>query len=148
MDGELFADRAFCEKVAEKLSQLQPEAIFTMWPFEKSDHAAAYSIAHKAMDLAELRWTCEFYMSCESEAYRFQPDMYVNVEAVMDEVHALHNVYPSQWNEKSVQAHIDAKQHYGKQAWCNFAEGFKLALPQTNERWNRKTEVGRILMDI
>ncbi|NRA39436.1 MAG: PIG-L family deacetylase [Planctomycetes bacterium] len=150
MDGELFAGREVCEAVAERLKVLQPALIITTWPFEKPDHAAAYGVAHKAMCMAELRWECEFYMaSADGPSYRFDPDIYVNVTPVIEDAERILRCYPSQWNDETVKRFLQIKQHYGFQAtWCEYAEGLRLALPQMNKRWDRPTEVGRILLDL
>jgi LmbE family N-acetylglucosaminyl deacetylase len=149
MDGELFADRPICERVAGLLKELNPAAVITLWPFEKQDHAAAYGIAHKALCMADLRWTTEFYMcSADGEQYRFQPDLYVNITAVIEDVKKVVACYPSQWKPGALEWCIEAKKHYGHQAWCDYAEGFRLPLPLLNERWNRRTEIGRVLMDL
>jgi len=149
MDGELFADRAICGTVADALKELKPAAVITLWPFEKPDHAAAFGIAHKALCMADLRWTTEFYMcSADGDQYRFRPDLYVNVTPVIEDVKKVVSCYPSQWKPGSSDWAVGSKKVYGRQAWCDYAEGFCLPLPQVNLRWDRRTEVGRVLLDL
>src|SRR5262245_26999492 len=62
IDGELFPDRAICERVAELLGQLKPRAVFTLWPINVADHAAAWFVATKALRLAGAFSTTELYM--------------------------------------------------------------------------------------
>jgi hypothetical protein len=40
------------------------------------------------------------------------------------------------------------KRSLGQYAWCDYAEGFKTALPLLNQRWGRTTEVGRVLLEL
>jgi LmbE family N-acetylglucosaminyl deacetylase len=149
MDGELFADKPICETVAGLLKELNPAAVLTLWPFEKPDHAAAYGIAHKALCMADLRWTTEFYMtSADGDQYRFRPDLYVNITPVIEDVKKVVACYPSQWKPGSTDWAVGSKKQYGRQAWCDYAEGFCLPLPQLNLRWDRRTEVGRVLLDL
>lgn len=149
MDGELFADRAICETIGSELKKLNPAAVVSLWPFEKPDHAAAYGIAHKAMYLADLRWTTEFYMvSADGQQYKYHPDLYVNVTSVVDDCRRVAQCYPSQWGPRLDEWDCNDKKAYGRQAWCDYAEGFRVSLPMVNERWERKTEVGRVLLDL
>jgi len=149
MDGDLYADEAICKAVADELSRIKPAAVITMWALEKPDHAAAFAIAHKAMYLADLFWTTEFYMSmADPSGYMFEPELYVNVDSELDAIREIAGSYPTQFPIESVEMLLDRKRMYGMQAWCEYAEGFKTALPLVNERWNRKTEVGRVLIDL
>jgi len=148
-DGAIYAERAVCSAVAEALAELQPVAVFTLWPFDKPDHTAAYSVAHKAMHLADLYWTTEFYMSqIQGDGYQFKPEIYVNVTKVFPQIQEIARAYSSHWDENLVNYFLKFKHLYGKRAWCDYAEGFRIAMPLVNERWDRKTEVGRLLIDL
>ncbi|MEI6132089.1 MAG: PIG-L family deacetylase [Bacillota bacterium] len=149
MDGELFAGEEICKAVADELACIKPAAVITMWALEKPDHAAAFAIAHRAMHLADLYWTTEFYMNMSDESgYKFDPEIYVNVDSEIDIIQEIVKSYPSMMSPESAEMVIRRKSVYGLLSWCNYAEGFKTALPLVNERWNRKTEVGRILLNL
>lgn len=148
MDGELYADRRICEEVAHKLAEIKPAAVITLWAFEKPDHAAAFGITKMAMHRADIFWTSELYL-CQADlsGYNFNHDLYVNVSDEIDTIKKIAASYPSQWNDKG-EAMIERKRFYGMQCWCEYAEGFKVTQPMVNKRWNRKTEVGRILLNL
>jgi LmbE family N-acetylglucosaminyl deacetylase len=149
MDGELYAGRELCETVADGLKEVDPEVVITMWPFEKPDHAAAYGIAHKAMYLANLRWTSEFYMvAADGPQYKTEPDLYVNVTPVIEECRKVAKCYPSQWGGRTDEWDCGDKKAYGRRSWVDYAEAFNVSLPMVNKRWDRKAEVGRVLLDL
>ena len=149
MDGELYATSEVCGRVAAALARIKPVAVITAWALEKPDHSAAFAVAHKAMYLADLYWTTEFYFTqFDISGYMFYPDMYVNVSDVIDTARAVVRCYPSQMPEATVELLMAHKRGVGKHAWCDYAEGFKTALPMINQRWGRKPEVGRVLLEL
>lgn len=149
MDGELYAHREICEDVAERLKKIEPAAVITLWPLEKPDHSAAFSVAHHALRLSDLYFTTELYMAdADGGAYRFQPDLYVNISNVIDDKKALIRCYPSQMSEGAVNAIAGRNRREGHLSWCEYAEGFKTAVPLMGTRWNRPAEVGRVLLDL
>jgi LmbE family N-acetylglucosaminyl deacetylase len=150
MDGELYADQAICERVAAELDTLKPAAVITLWPMEKPDHAAAAQIALKALALADLYFTTEIYFRVSSEAIcrMAYPELYVNISDVIEEKMAVARCYQSQWGEGSFTLIREYVRSLGHLAWCEYAEGFKTALPMIDQRWGRRAEVGRILLDL
>jgi len=132
MDGDLYADEAICTAVAEALASIQPDAVITMWALEKPDHAAAFAIAHKALYLADLYWTTEFYMSqADLSGYMFDPELYVNVSDEVETISEIAASYPTQFPVGAVDLMLERKRAFGIQSWCEYAEGLKPASPSS-----------------
>ena len=140
IDGELFADREICERVAEELKSIQPAAVFTLWPVDRHpDHAASSNITRKALRLAELE--CELYFFCAglgSQTTHFHPDIYVDISDVVKDktalirCHACQNVEDRmvdgilrQDSFRAAEVGIGVKKH---------AEGFKMVFPLLSGR--------------
>lgn len=149
MDGELYAHRAICEKVAAKLAEIKPAAVITLWALEKPDHSAAFSIAYKALHLNELYWTTEFYMSrADGSGYHFRPDLYVNVSNVIEQKKAVAACYPSQLSGDPADYALRQARLHGQAASCDYAEGFSTSVPLVGTRWDRPAEIGRLLLGL
>ncbi len=142
IDGEVFAGREICERVSAMVRQIQPVAVFTIWPIDRHpDHSATSEIAKKACHLAGF--TGEFYFMEEgfgSQTTSFHPDIYVDVTAVFEErirlmrCHACQNV-----DDRMVQEAIQRGEFRGLESGCRYAEGFKMVLPP-------KRGTGRVLL--
>ena len=147
MDGELFAGRALCERVAAELQRINPAAVIALWPLVKSDHAAASHIARHALYLADLIWTTELYMPLlYGEDYSCPaPNIYVNISSVLDRKLELARCYQSQFGEHGAAWIAEQSKVHGRYAWCEHAEPFASGLPLLATRWNRKA--GCVLLD-
>lgn len=150
IDGELYAGREICEKVAGMLRELQPRAVFTLWPLEKPDHAAAANIAHMAMCKAELTWTSELIMGLmHREGYHPpRPDCYVNTSTVIHDKRRFMQCYPSQYSDEHIEKTLQLDAFNGTLAWCDHAEAFALAFPMMGTRWERRAENGSLLWEL
>ncbi len=148
MDGELFAGKECCERVAQTLAQIKPVAVFTHFPMEKPDHAAASLIARMALHLADLYWATELYFGSFLGEHHTLPtlDIFVNISAVMDAKREILRCYESQWDTNTVEWIVGQNKTYGIMAWCDYAESFVTGLPLVGTRWNRKA--GSILLDL
>jgi LmbE family N-acetylglucosaminyl deacetylase len=148
-DSAIYADKAICEKIAEELKRIKPEAVFTLWALEKPDHAAAYMIAAKALNLAGLEWDTEFYMSkVDIQNHCFRPDMYVNVSSVMDTVETIANCYESHFDTEFLEYTLQGKRLTGKAMFVDAAESFMYCLDPINNRFNCEDSVGKLLRSI
>lgn len=143
MDQELFAHRALCEEVADLVRRLQPVAVFTLWPINVPDHAAAHEIAVKALHLAGTFFTTELYMmenGIGGQTNQFEPDLYVNISDVIDDKLRLAACHKSQWEKGGHGASLRARSATrGQFARCEHAEPFKTYWPLMGTRWERKT---------
>ena len=149
MDGELYAHPAICAKVAAQLAEITPAAVITLWAFEKPDHSAAFSIAHKALHLADQYWTTEFYMAqADPTGYNFRPELYVNIASVIEQKQAVAACYPSQFSGDAPEFIARQARAYGRAAWCEYAEGFCTTVPLVGTRWERPAEIGRLLLSL
>lgn len=150
IDGDVFADRAICERIADSLKKLEPIAIFTLWPINVPDHFMAYSIAIKAMQLADLLHKIDVYMpeNCiGTQINQFDPDLYVDISTVIEKKKEMIRCHKSQNpGEERVTEVIERNRVRGMMALCPWAEPFKLLRPLMNTRDNRRE--GRLLLDL
>ena len=149
-DGEVFAGRELGEKGAAILKELDPVAVFTMWPINVRDHSAAYEIAMKALHLAGTFYTTEFYMfenGIGGQTNQFEPDVYVNISEVVERKKDLVRCHACQNpDEDSVNRVIQRNVFRGLLARCDYAEPFKTFMPLMGSRWGRRS--GCILLDL
>ena len=151
IDGELFADKDMCTKVAGILRPLQPVAVFTLWPVnDHPDHVSAYDIATKAMKLAGLYGKVELYMSENTighQTNQFHPDLYVDISDVIEQKTALVRCHRSQnRDEGSVDRVIMRNVVRGMFAHCEYAEGFKTVYPLVAASQTGRS--GSVLLDL
>ncbi len=140
-DGEIFAHKAVCYKVAEILKTLKPVAVFTMGPYEKNDHSATTQIARQAMHLSDIFWETDFYMLAPySHSNIYAPNIYVDITEVIEEKkeqvfchqHHLHDA--SYWDDL-----LQENKIMGVLAvHCTYAEAYNTELPMVTSRWGRK----------
>lgn len=128
IDREVFADRNNSEKLGGLLKSLNPCAVFTIWPVDSHpDHSAISEMTVKALFLTGLN--PELYFCEESfglQTTQFEPDIYVDITAVMEDklelirCHKCQNPNDNMAREAAVQA-----AHRGRNCRCGYAEGFK-----------------------
>ncbi len=147
-DGELFAGRELCERVAAELARIKPVALITLWPLQKPDHAAAAHVARHALYLSDLIWTTELYMAgMYGEDHGLcVPEIYVNITSVMDRKIELLRCYESQWSARALAWITEQSKVYGRQAWCEYAEPFVSGMPLMATRWERPA--GSLLLQL
>jgi len=149
VNGELYADREICERAAAIFRELQPLAVFTLWPINRhEDHTTVYEIALKALHLADLADTVEVYMSengMGGQTNQFEPDLYVNISAVVEQKAAMVRCHVSQ-NQGDADRVLERNRIRGLLAGCEYAEGFKTLRPVMTGRWGRRS--GSILLDL
>ncbi len=141
-DGEIFANKNVCQKVADILTKISPVAVFTMGPFEKMDHSATAQITRQALFLSNKFWETELYMLVPyAHSNVYNPNIYVNISDVIEEKkkqcfchqHHLHD--PSYWDKL-----LSENKVMGSLAiHCGYAEAFFTELPVVSSRWNRKS---------
>jgi LmbE family N-acetylglucosaminyl deacetylase len=143
MDGEIYAHPEICQRVAEILKELDPVAVFSLWPINVPDHAATGQIASKAMNLAGIYFTSELYyseVSLGGQGNQFDPDIYVNTSDVMEEKFKLARCHVCQnVDDRSVKGMITRDRVRGLLARCEYAEAYKTPWPLMGTRWDRKS---------
>ena len=132
IDAEVFAGQEICHRVAEMIRQLQPVAIFTIWPIDfHPDHSAISEITRKACQIANF--SGELYYIEEglgSQTTSFRPDLYVDVTAVFDERIKLLRCHTCQNGDDGlVTEAIRRAEFRGQECGCQYAEGFKMTFP-------------------
>jgi len=150
IDGEVYAERAVCVKVARILKRLRPKALFTLWPLNVPDHFMCYTIAIKALHLAGLFYTTEVYMGengIGGQTNQFDPDLYVDITRVLDTKRRMVRCHRSQNpTEGKAEGVLERNRLRGMMARCDYAEPFRSVMPLANKRWGRKA--GSLLLGL
>ena len=144
IDGEACAESALCARVARILKRLKPAALFTLWPINFHHyHIAAYAVAIQSLYRSGLIHKIEVYMPENDpggQTNQFTPDLYVNIDAVIEKKREMIRCHRSQHPDESrVERVIQRNAYRGALARCRYAEGFKVMQPLVNSRWGRRT---------
>jgi LmbE family N-acetylglucosaminyl deacetylase len=139
IDREVFADKVTSEKVANILIELNPVAVFTLWPIDSHpDHSAVSELTKKAIFISELDCEllfCEERLDCQTS--QFQPDIYVDISSVMDfKLQMLRKHVCQNPNDKMAQCAIKQSGARGMKRSVEYAEGFKTIHPLGTNRKN------------
>ena len=150
IDGDVCADMAICEWMSIRLKELNPVALFTLWPINIPDHFMAYAIAIKALQLSGLLHTIDVYMPENAigiQITQFDPDLYVDIGDVIEKKKEMIRCHKSQNpDESSVERVIARNRLRGTMAKCEWAEPFKVMAPLINKRGERRE--GRLLLNL
>ena len=127
-DGEVFAGREVCQQVGGILKEINPKAVFTIWPVDRHpDHAAVSGITTKAVRLAGINPDVYYCMEGRSQTMHFNPDIYIDITPVIKEKLKLIRCHVCQNTDDRMARHfLEQAKDRGKEAGCEFAEGFKL----------------------
>jgi LmbE family N-acetylglucosaminyl deacetylase len=103
IDGEAYACRETCERLAALLKELKPRAVFAHWPVDiHGDHAMAGVAVQKALFLAGLSPEL-YFIEQEYQAKRFVPDQFVDISDVMERKCELIRMYKCQYRDGSIE---------------------------------------------
>ncbi len=139
IDREVFADKVTSEKVAKILIELNPVAVFTLWPIDSHpDHSAVSELTKKAIFLSDLN--CELFF-CEerlhSQTTQFEPDIYVDISSVMEfKLQMLRKHVCQNPNDKMAEYAIKQSGARGMKRNVEYAEGFKTIHPLGTKKQN------------
>ena len=98
IDGDSYASRETCLKVAALLKELKPRAVIGMWPLDRHcDHVMSAACIIKAIGIVGMRDVIELYFMEESyDSRTFVPAHYVDVTDVMEQKRAFIRRHVSQ----------------------------------------------------
>ena len=103
IDGEAYACRETCERLAALLKELKPRAVFAHWPVDiHGDHAMAGVAVQKALFLAGLSPEL-YFIEQEYQAKRFVPDQFVDITDVMERKCGLIRMYKCQYRDGGIE---------------------------------------------
>ena len=105
VDGEAFASRETCERLAKLLKELKPRAVFAHWPIDiNADHVMAGAAAMKALSMAGCSPEMEIYfIEQEYQAKRFVPDQFVDITDVLERKCELIRLYKCQYRDGGIE---------------------------------------------
>lgn len=103
IDGEAYANRESCEKLAALLKEIRPRAVFAHWPVDvHTDHVMAGAAALRAIFLAGVKPEIYFFEETY-QAKRFVPDVFVDFSSVYDKVWQSLRLYECQYRDGSME---------------------------------------------
>lgn len=103
VDGEAYASKETCERLAAILKELKPRAVFAHWPVDvHTDHVMAGAAALRAVFLSELRPEIWFFEETY-QAKRFVPDVFVDFSSVYDKVWETLRLYECQYRDGAME---------------------------------------------
>ena len=133
IDGEAYACRETCERLAEMLKELNPRAVFGHWPVDiHGDHMMAGAALLKAVFLANLE--PEFYFFEEEyQSKAFVPDHYLDIGNVIERKFEIVRQYKCQYRNGGMERrHRAADMYHGMHTAMlasGQAEAFKSLFP-------------------
>ena len=140
IDGEAYACRETCERLANVLKELKPCAVFGHWPVDiHGDHMMAGAALMKAVFLANI--APEFYFFEEEyQSKAFVPDHYVDITSVLERKFEIVRQYKCQYFDGGMERRHRAGNHYHGMhtAMLAFghAEAFKALFPSLQGQKN------------
>ena len=103
IDGEAYACRETCERLAALMKELNPRAVFAHWPVDiHGDHAMAGVAVQKAIFLAGISPEI-YFMEQEYQSKRFVPDQFVDITDVMERKCELIRMYKCQYRDGDIE---------------------------------------------
>ena len=111
IDGEAYACRETCEKLAGVLKELNPRAVFAHWPVDiHGDHVMAGAAAQKALFLAGLSPEI-YFMEQGYQAKRFVPDHFVDITDVAERKYEILRFYKCQYRDGTIEKNKRSQDH-------------------------------------
>ena len=103
VDGEAYAGRETCEKLAALLKELNPRAVFAHWPVDiHGDHVMAGAAVQKAIFLAGIM--PEIYFSEQGyQSKRFDPDQLLDITDVAERKYEIIRLYKCQYRDGGIE---------------------------------------------
>ena len=103
VDGEAYACRETCEKLAAIMKELKPRAVFAHWPVDiHTDHVMAGAAALRAVFLSGLKPEVYFFDE-EYQAKGFVPDRFVDITDVAERKYEILRNYRCQYRDGGIE---------------------------------------------
>lgn len=133
IDGEAYACRETCERLAEILKELNPRAVLGHWPVDiHGDHMMAGAALMKAVFLANIAPELYFFEE-EYQAKAFVPDHYVDISSVLERKFEIVKLYKCQYFDGGIEKRNRVANHYHgmhtAMLAAGHAEAFKALFP-------------------
>ena len=134
IDGEAYAGRETCHRLAAIMKDVKPRAVFAHWPVDiHTDHMMAGAAAVRAVFLSGLKPEVYFF----DEVYQakgFVPDCYVDITEVRERKTEILRMYKCQYRDGGIERrNIAGDMVSGMRTAIlslGYAEGFKAMFPQ------------------
>lgn len=139
VDGEAYASRESCERLAAILKKLRPRAVIAHWPVDiHTDHVMAGAAAIRAVFLADIKPEI-YFMEQTYQSKNFSPDVYVDITSVYDKVLDSIRLYACQYGDGAMERRrrVSADFHgwHSADYYRAKAEGYKCFVqPMQGER--------------
>lgn len=145
-DGQVVADAALIDACANLITEREPAAVVTHWPMEKLDHAGCGNAVWMALWRTKLIWSTELYFAAANTGVRFEPDVFVNIESVIERKIELLAPHVSQFPDVPGYCREWGRRWGQVSQWGGYAEGFRAGMPMTAQRWDKR--MPRVLLDL
>jgi LmbE family N-acetylglucosaminyl deacetylase len=128
IDGEVFADGETCRQVAGFITELDPVALFTIWPVDNHpDHSAISEISRKAVCIAGRPIDIAYCEEGDAQTSHFTPDVYVNISDVIENKLEMIRCHQCQnRDDKMAQEFLRQTIRRGEESEFPHAEGFRI----------------------
>lgn len=122
VDGEAYACRETCRRLADIIKELKPRAVFAHWPVDiHTDHVMAGAAALRAVFLSGLKPEVYFF----DEIYQakcFVPDCYLDITDVFERKYEILRMYKCQYRDGGIEH---------RQKACDKVNGMRTAMLST-----------------
>ena len=133
IDGEAYACRETCRRLADIIRELKPRAVFAHWPVDiHTDHVMAGAAALRAVFLSGLKPEVYFF----DEVYQakcFVPDHYLDITDVFERKYEILRMYRCQYFDGGIERRQKAFDKVGGMRTAmlstGYAESFKALYP-------------------
>jgi LmbE family N-acetylglucosaminyl deacetylase len=128
IDGNLFADAETCRSIAGFITELEPVALFTLWPMDRHpDHSAISEAARRAVSIADVPIDIAYCEEGDGQTYHFVPDVYVDISGVIENKLEMIRCHQSQNGGDGMARHFLKKSiRRGAECGVAHAEGFRV----------------------
>ena len=114
IDGEAFADRVECERIAETYRRLRPRAIIVHWPVDTHyDHMMSAAAAIKATQLAGIRPEI-YFQEQDIQSRGFQTAYHVDITPYVEKKAELAKLYACQRGPKIAERKAESNRVYAR----------------------------------
>jgi LmbE family N-acetylglucosaminyl deacetylase len=147
IDGEAYAGRETCHRLAAIMKDVKPRAVFAHWPVDiHTDHMMAGAAAVRAVFLSGLKPEVYFFDEIY-QAKGFVPDCYVDITDVRERKTEILRMYECQYRDGGIERRDIAGDMVNGMRTAilsmGYAEGFKSLFPALQGERNIFSELPR-----
>ncbi len=126
IDGQTRADQDSCRQFTELLLGLNPQIVFTHWPFDThADHRTAAQLTYQAWQWSGESFALVYYeVMTGVQTHHFQPNCFIDISSTWRQKRSAIYAHGSQSPERFYPYHEEIEKRRGVDAGCDRAEAF------------------------